>query len=156
MSTTASVSQFLANSVMVTGSHRAALNGGYLYLYSGPVPASADDAIDGSGAKIFKLTKDNDGSTGLTFQNTAVNGVLRKTTAEVWKGAALATATVTFFRFCTDTDDGTGASDGSHARVQGTVGTDATYGMILTSTSFTASDLLDLTDFQIIMPQTAP
>lgn len=156
MSTFADITQFLANNTMVTGSMRSALNGGFLYLYSGPVPATADAAIDGSGDMLMKLTESDDGSTGLTFQASATNGVLRKTTAEVWKGTCTTAGTATFFRFCTSTDDGTGASSGTQPRVQGTVGTDMTYGMILTNPVFALTDQLTLTDFQLALPQVQP
>lgn len=155
MSTIAAIAAYVANSMMVTGSLRSLLTGGFLYLYDGPVPASADDAIDASGHKCFKFTVGNDGSTALTLQNTAVNGVLRKTTAEAWQSTALRTCDVTFWRWCMSTDDGVAASSGSQARVQGTVGTDGTFGMILSSAHFTSGDNLQLTDFQIIMPQAA-
>lgn len=154
MSTAADITTYLASQMMVGGSLRSLINAGFLYFYDGPVPANADAAIDGSAHKIFKFTKDNDGSTSLTFQNISSNGVLRKTTAEDWKGAAIATTSaLTFYRWCLSTDDGTGASGGTQLRVQGTIGTDGTFGFILSSVAYTSGDLLDLDDFQIIMPQ---
>ncbi|HSX21499.1 MAG TPA: hypothetical protein VLE97_01840 [Gaiellaceae bacterium] len=153
MTTQASITQHLANAMMVTGSMRSVISPGFLYFYDGPIPSSAEDAIDVTAHKCFKFTLANDGSTSLTFQSTAANGVLRKTTAEDWKGACLhTTSALTFYRWCTGSDDGTGASSGND-RVQGTIGTDATFGFILSALNYTSGDLLDLTDFQIILPQ---
>lgn len=119
----------LSNSVAVTGSMRAALNGGLLYIFSGPVPSSADAAVDPSSALLCTLSVGGAG-TGLTFESTASNGVLAKTAAEAWSGTNAASGNASFWRFCAPADDGKVAS-ATAARVQGSVGTDATADMIL-------------------------
>ena len=153
----ATLSSNITNALMVTGSLRSLINGGFLYLFSGPVPETADEAIDVSSALVMKLTESNDGSTGLTFEPTAVNGVLRKETTETWEGevGTGAAGTVTFFRFCVGADNGEGIAGGSDYRVQGTVGTDMSYGMFLTTNVFADTDVLTLDDFQILQPATA-
>lgn len=131
--------------------------GAFLHLFSGPVPATAEEAIDGTSALVVKLTKDGDGSTGLTFDPTVANGVLRKTAAEVWKGTVGAGAggEATFFRLCIGTDNGEGVAGGSDYRVQGTVGKDMTYAMFLTNNVFADAEDLELDDFQIHQPSSA-
>lgn len=147
----------ITNALQVTGSLRSLINGGFLYLFSGPVPATSDEAIDGASALVMKLSESNDGVTGLTFEATATNGILRKTTSETWSGevGVGAGGTVTFFRFCVGSDNGEGVAGGTDYRVQGTVGTDMSYGMFLTNNVFADTDQLELDDFQIQQPTTA-
>lgn len=108
---------------------RTALNGGFLYLYSGPVPATADEALDmvNDHTEIAMFSESDDGITGLTF-DASVNGVLNKAAAEDWRattsfdGADSAELNLawSFYRFCPSGDNGRGAATGP--RVQGTVG----------------------------------
>ena len=105
------------------------LDGGFLYDFSGAVPAEASDALDvvTEHTELVKMSVGGDGTTGLTF-NTPTGNMLSKTTAEVWKGvitfsgaeSAETTLTPTFYRFCPAGDDGRGAA--STPRIQGTVG----------------------------------
>ncbi|MGD9643802.1 MAG: hypothetical protein AB7V08_13815 [Elusimicrobiales bacterium] len=108
---------------------RTALNGGFLYLYSGPVPATADEALDmvNDHTEIGKFSESDDGVTGLTF-DAAAAGRIDKAAAEDWRtttsfdGADDGETDLapTFWRFCPDGDDGRGSATG--ARVQGTAG----------------------------------
>jgi hypothetical protein len=104
-------------------------DGGFCYLFAGPVPATAAEALDmgADHTQLAMLSVDNDGVTGLTF-NAPVAGVLSKTGAEVWEGLVAfdgaedteTTLTPTFFRFCPSGDDG---RDGTGTlRIQGSVG----------------------------------
>lgn len=104
---------------------------GFLYLYSGAVPATADEALDVVTAhtQVVKISL-NSTATGLTF-DAPVSGVLGKAAAEVWSGvvgfvgfeSGAATLAPTFYRFCTATDDGQAAADTTTGyRLQGTVG----------------------------------
>lgn len=105
------------------------LDGGFMYYFTGSVPASADDALDmvSDHTQVAMLSVDNDGATGLTFE-TPTDGVLNKTTSEAWSGTvafdgtedAESTLTPTFFRLCQSGDNGRGA--GAAPRVQGTLG----------------------------------
>lgn len=132
----------------VTGSLKDALDDGFLMLFSGPVPASADDAIDGSSVMLVQITKDGDGSTGLTFEATATDGILTKTAAETWEGAIAASGTVTFYRFVDSTDDGTSAST-TAKRVQGTVGTSVASDGVLTSVDLVSGNTQTVSLFQV-------
>lgn len=138
----------LANHLAVTGSLKDALDDGFLYLFSGPVPASADAAIDGSSVMLAEISVDGDGSTGLTFEATASGGVLTKTAAESWSSTIAATGTATFFRFCESGDAGTALST-TAKRVQGTVGTTVASDGVLTSTSLTSGNTQTISLFQI-------
>lgn len=107
------------------------LDAGKLYLFSGPVPATADEALDMVASHTQAVVITNDGtSTGLTFDAPS-GGVLSKAAAEVWKGTvatdgvngALTTITPTFYRFCAGSDNGRGVANSSTGyRIQGTVG----------------------------------
>lgn len=108
---------------------KAELDGGFLYIYSGPPPASADAALDMGSAhtQLVKLSVNGDGSTGLTFA-APVGPVMSKNSAESWEGLIAfdgaddgeSELAPTFYRFCGTGDDGRSASGGP--RLQGTVG----------------------------------
>lgn len=108
------------------------LDGGKLFIYAGPVPATADDALDmvEDHTLVAIITESDDGATGLTFEDPD-NGILAKKVAETWLGEtdfdgaddSDPTLVCTFFRFCADGDNGQGAADSSTGyRLQGTIG----------------------------------
>lgn len=138
----------LANYIATTGSIKAALDGSFLYLFSGPVPASADDAIDASSVMLCKISVNGDGTTGLTFASPATGGILTKTTAEVWKGNYVANGEVSFYRLCAGGDAGTAASS-TAVRLQGTVGTTVASDAVLPSTTAVSGNEQDVSLFQI-------
>jgi hypothetical protein len=102
----------LRNKMLDTGSVRATLAGGFMKIYSGSVPATADAALTGGNVLLCTISVNSTG-TGLTFATTATSGVLVKNSSEVWSGVNGAggtytgTATATFYRFVTSADDGT-------------------------------------------------
>lgn len=108
---------------------KGALDNGFLYLFSGPVPADADDALDmvADHTQIAMFTKSNDGITGLTFASPSGAGMV-KSPAETWEATiafdgASAGGTVltpTFWRFGTAGDDCRAVATGP--RLQGTAG----------------------------------
>lgn len=105
------------------------LGGGFMYWFAGPVPDSADDALDmvNDHTQVLMLSVDGDGTTGLGFAD-PVGTVLAKNPGEVWQGTVEfegaedgeATLAPTFFRICPAGDDGREFGDGP--RVQGTIG----------------------------------
>lgn len=117
------------NNVLADGI-KAQLDGGFMYYFSGAVPATADEALNmvTTHTELLKVSKDGDGVTGLTFAAPA-GGVLAKNPAEAWSGEAAfdgfnaaTTQTATFFRFCAAGDNGRGAAHASTGyRIQGTV-----------------------------------
>lgn len=106
------------------------LDGGFLYIFAGSVPADADDALDmlNEHTQLVMLTVGNDGITGLTF-DAPVGGVLAKAAGEDWVGTVtfdgadgtMPTLTPTFYRFCANGDNGRSAGSAT-PRLQGTVG----------------------------------
>lgn len=109
----------LRDYLLATGAFKTGMDGGFLKLYGGTVPSTADAALGGA-TLLCTLTESGDTITGLTFDSPAVSGVLSKAAAEVWSGLNVATDTVTFYRFVTPSDDGTLST--TQRRVQGTVG----------------------------------
>lgn len=103
---------------------------GFLHLFAGPVPADPDAALDmmNDHTLVCTITKDGDGTTGLTF-GTAAASALPKNPAETWAGTAAfdgaddgeTELTLTFFRYCAAGDNGQGAGSTS-PRLQGTIG----------------------------------
>ena len=140
----------LRNGMLSGLSLKAALNGGSLLLFSGPVPATADAAE--TGTALMSLTVGGDGTTGLSF-GTAENGVISKSETEVWATSAVDTSgTISYFRFVSSTDSGGDST--TEARIQGTagiVGTD----LVLTSTEVTAGQPWPLNYFNVALPTLA-
>lgn len=108
---------------------KSELDGGFLYIYAGPPPATAGAALDMDTlhTQLVMLSVGGDGSSGLTFA--APNGpVMSKTSAEAWEGLIAfdgaddgeGELAPTFYRFCGPGDDGRSADGGP--RLQGTVG----------------------------------
>lgn len=101
---------------------RTALNGGTLFLFSGTVPADADDALNMSTTHTQLVAYP-----GVSFESPSGPGMV-KTVSEDWDevitfdGAedSETTLTPTFWRFCASGDNGRGA--GSTPRLQGTAG----------------------------------
>lgn len=108
----------LRNGMLVGDSFKGLMDGSFLRIYAGPVPASADDAI--GSATLLCTVSNNSSATGLTFDSVAVGGVLSKTPAEVWSGNNVAAGTASFYRLETSADDQDASS--TLPRVQGTVG----------------------------------
>lgn len=108
---------------------KAELDGGFLYLFAGPVPAGPSVALDlgSTHTQVAVLSESGDGITGLTFDAPS-GGLMVKAGAETWEGLVAfdgaedgeTTLSPTFFRFCPDGDDGRGA--GAGPRLQGLVG----------------------------------
>jgi len=108
----------LRNGMLVTDSFKGLMDGCFLKIYAGTVPADADAAI--GGATLLCTISNNSGVTGLTFDATAIGGVVSKTPAEIWSGNNVAAGTASFYRLETPGD--TGAASTTLERVQGTVG----------------------------------
>jgi hypothetical protein len=113
------VSTGLRNKLLDTAPLKTILNLGFINIYGGTVPATADDAI--GSATLLCVVSNNSTGTGLTMASAASAGTLPKNSGEVWSGVNVATATATFYRHVAVGD--TGASSSTEARVQGSVGT---------------------------------
>lgn len=108
----------LRNAMLVTGSLKSVMDGGFIKIYAGTIPETADAALD-SATLLRTVTVDGDGVSGLTLGTVATNGQLPKNAAETWKGTNVATGLATFYRHVTASDDGTLST--TQARIQGKV-----------------------------------
>lgn len=126
---------------------KAALNSGFLKIYSGTVPADADAAL--GGATLLCTVSNASTGTGVTFDAPAA-GVLSKAAAETWSGVNAATGTGTFFRFVAAADDGTLST--SAPRVQGTISAAGTGDMNLATATFTSAATFTLNYFSVDLP----
>jgi len=141
--------------MLETGSVNAALTLGFLIIYSGSQPASANDAATGTRLATIAVS---DGATGLTFElPIVVAGTLPKAVAETWSGTAAATGTAGWFRFNelsvdkagTETASATGgvsniAMDGSIAVTGGDIN--------MSNVSVVSGALQSVTVFNIVQP----
>jgi hypothetical protein len=102
-----------------SGGVKGALAAGFIYIYSGSQPTSADSAA--TGTLLGKVTKDGDGATGLTL-GTSAAGVIPKNPAETWKFTGLADGSAGWFRHC-EAGDTPGNSSSTAKRIDGSIGT---------------------------------
>jgi hypothetical protein len=111
----------LRNMLLDTGSLKNALDGGFINIYSGPVPDTADGGIDPANTLLCTISVDGLGvGHGLHMDTAAVAGVLAKAPDESWRGTNVASGTASFYRHVASTD--TGALSTTEARIQGAVG----------------------------------
>jgi hypothetical protein len=117
----AKASTALRNKLLDTNPFRTIFNLGFLKIYAGPVPASADDALIGGTHTLLVTISNNGTGTGLTFNASASNGAIAKNTAETWSGVSIAAGVPSFYRLVTPAD--TGGQSTTEARLQGTIAT---------------------------------
>ena len=115
---------------------KADLDGFYIRIYKGTVPADSGDAIADEPGDLLVTITESGSATGLTFEASS-GGVLSKATAETWVGTVTQTGTATYYR-ASPTDD-TGTADNTISRLQGTVGT-LNADLLLASTSLVLDD----------------
>jgi hypothetical protein len=137
----------LRNAMLVTGSLKSQLDGGFIDIYAGSVPADADAAI-GSATVLCTITQDGDGSTGLTLAATAASGAVSKAN-EVWAGTNDSSGTATFWRFYKTGD--TGALSTTAIRLQGIAATSGAE-LILTSTALAGGAQQNIDYFSVALP----
>jgi len=137
----------LRNQLLDTSSLKTILTGGFINIYSGTPPVTADDAV--SSTNLLVTISVNNTGTGLSFDTSAVNGALAKNPAEVWSGTITATGTASYYRFVGATD--TGVASTTEPRIQGTVGT-AVADLNLASVSLTVGVLQTIDFFTIVIP----
>lgn len=130
----------LRTHLAVTGSIKAAFDGGQLMFYEGTEPATADAAV--AGTLCWTVTVDGDG-TGVTFESAAVDTAAVKETTETWQGATVA-GTPNYWRLIGSTEKAgsIGGISTTNARIQGTCGNTASSDIYLTTpTLITDTDL---------------
>lgn len=145
---TLKASTALRNKLLDTSPFRTIFNLGFIKIYDGPVPASADAALTGDNHLLVTISISG-GGTGLTFAAAAANGAITKTLAETWSGSAIATGTASFYRLVTPTD--TGALSTTEARLQGSVDTSGA-DLNMTTTSLVTSTSYPVDSFSVAIP----
>lgn len=125
------ISDGLAGALLAGDDFKALFETGesFLYIFSGPMPTSADAALSvpGTHQMLAKLAADSpavaDGVVGLEFAASPVNRALAKSGAQTWSAVIANSGTATFYRLCGPGDNGQSAGGSSTYRLQGTVAT---------------------------------
>lgn len=141
----------LRNYMLDTGAMKTGLNSGFLKIYSGTPPVTADDAIGSAGTNnlLVTITESGDGVTGLTFAATASAGTIVKNASETWQGTIALSGTATFGRFVTASD--TGASSTTERRLQLTIATSGS-DLNMTDTTLTSGGVQPINAFSVAFP----
>jgi hypothetical protein len=127
---------------------KTALDAGFLAIYSGPQPLSANTGA--TGTLLGKVTKNGDGTTGLTFDAPTLN-VMHKAAAEVWQFTGLANGTAGYCRFypAAGTPTGTSSAETRIDMAIASSGSDCTLSNIAIVTG--APNSIDV--YQLTMPE---
>jgi len=148
------LSDALRNSMLETGSVEAALALGFIIIYSGSEPSSANDAATGTRLATIAVS---DGAVGLTFDAIATAGTLPKAVAETWSGTAAASGTAGWFRFNELSTDKTGTESASATGGTGNAAMDGSIAVSgadlnMSNVAVVVSAIQTITSFNIIMP----
>lgn len=121
---------------------------GFLDIYSGAEPATADAAL---GAAVLLCRVSSSGSgLGLNFNlATSSAGVLAKLGTETWAGSNVAGGVAAFYRFVQSTDSGVLST--TQPRLQGTIATSAAE-LVLPNTTLVFGALLTIDSFTLTLP----
>lgn len=148
------LSDAMRDSMLETTSVEAALTLGFLIIYSGSQPASANDGA--TGVRLATIAV-NGGLVGLTFDPIVTVGTLPKAAAEVWNGTAGTSGTAGWFRFEElDTDkvtteasaDAGGAGD---RRIDGSIAVSGA-DLNMSNVSVVSGATQTVTSFNLVMP----
>lgn len=139
------------------GSAQQVLNGGVLKLYSGVEPDTADLAIDVSNNLLVSIYKDNDGVTGLSFDDepTVVTSVTPHIVhvpikpTETWEGTIASSGIASFYRWEMAGDDQSQSI--TQVRLQGSVG-NVGADLLLTNTTLAAGASQKIDHFFLSLP----
>ncbi len=107
----------LRNYILSDGSLSSALSGGFIKIYSGDAPSSADGAVTGTLICIISL---NSTATGFTL-GTASGGIIAKESTDILSGVALVSQVAGYYRHVAPGDSG--AYSTSEPRIQGSIST---------------------------------
>lgn len=144
------VSTGLRNAILATGSFKSVMDNGFIRIYSGTPPTTANAAIGSAGSNTLLCEISVGGAgTGVTMSATPANGVLSKASAETWQGTVLASGVATFYRHVATGDDG--ALSETQSRLQGNVAL-ANSEMNFTSTTLTAGATQNVDFYSVSFP----
>lgn len=148
------LSDEMRNHMLETGSVETALALGFLMIYSGSQPASANDGA--TGVRLATIANAG-GATGLLFGPIVTVGTLPKLAAEVWNGLAIAAGTAGWFRFEElDTDKATteasaDAGGTGDKRLDGSIAVSGA-DLNMSNVSVASGATQTVTDFNLVMP----
>lgn len=140
----------LRDHLLDTGSIRNALDLGFLLIYAGTPPATADTAIDGGQHTLLcKITVDAVTDAGISFDTTSTSGSIPKAPGEVWRGINIDSGVATFYRHVGSAD--TGVLSTTEPRLQGSIST-AGAEMNLSNTTLTISSEQKIDYYLVNLP----
>lgn len=134
------------NKMLDTGSLKSIFALGFIKVYSGSAPATADAAVTGT---LLCTVSNASSGTGVNMAAAAVAGVIEKLSSETWSGVNAASGTAGYYRHVAVGDDGTLST--TQARSQGTIGT-AGADMNFSSTSLTSGATQTVDYFSYALP----
>ena len=118
--------------------------GGFIYIYTGTQPSSANTAPSGTLIATFS----NDGD-GITFDD-AASGVISKAAAETWTATVSENGTAGYFRLAAAGDLGT--TNTTDERIDGAIATSGAEMNFANGISWAAESVQSLPTFQITLP----
>jgi hypothetical protein len=138
----------LRSLLLDTSPFRTLFNLGFIKVYDGPVPASADDSLDAANHLLVTISN-NATATGLTFEAAAVLGAISKKLTETWRGVAILNGTASFYRLVTPADSG--ALSTVLPRLQGSAGLVGSDLVMVTTTIVNATSY-PIDDYAVTLP----
>ena len=141
----------LRNALLTNTGLASAMSLGFINIYSGAAPASADMPATGT---LLCVVSNNGGGTGLTFAASAAAGVLQKAAGEVWSGTNLAAGVAVgvvagYYRHVAPGD--TAGESSTEARLQGVIGI-AGADMNMTSVNLASGAVQTLDFYTVSLP----
>jgi hypothetical protein len=130
----------------VSGGIKNALANGFINIYSGIQPSSADSGA--TGTILATVTVDGDGVTGLNF-GSADAGAISKA-AEVWRFTGLSAGNASWFRFY-EAADTPSATSSTAKRIDGSLGT-AGADITLSNVNIAVGNSTTIDSFTITLP----
>ena len=121
------ISLGLRNALLGSNNVSGLLTGCAIYIFNGPIPASADEALDMTSTHTQLAVIEPSG--GISF-DTPTNGLLPKQASQTWEGtiafdgaqSGASSLAATFFRIAASGDNARGAGSSTSYRIQGTAG----------------------------------
>jgi hypothetical protein len=134
----------LRNSMLDGLSFREALADGFIKIYGGTPPLTADAVAS---SQLLCIISDNNSGQGVDLDPAAA-GAISKAAGQAWNGVNLTGGTATHFRYVGNAD--TGVASTTEKRLQGTCGTSGA-DMNMTSVNLTlgATQTVDAANFTL-------
>lgn len=144
------VSTAVRDGLLDTGSLKSMLDTGFIHIYSGLPPATANDAIGSAGTNVLLCTiSANGGGGGINFDTAATSGAIAKEVGVSWNGTNLATGVAAWYRHVGPAD--TGVSSSTEPRLQGGIA-QAGAELNLSSTSLTLGAQQTIDHYVVTLP----